>query len=102
MLIGVKRQLVIEDGSRVVAVEIPVAMVRHVDECGRIGRGLHLDLELVVVGERVNSLRRNSARVALFSVVGDVGQLECRTERRVGHEVALHTTLSQPFLPPCR
>ena len=78
-LVGVERQLVIEDRARVVATEVPVAVVRHVDERGRVGRRLHLDFELVVGRQRVHRPRRHGARIPLFAVLRDIGQLERRT-----------------------
>jgi hypothetical protein len=65
---GEERELVVRDRPGTRPAQVPVAVVRHRDQGGSIGRGAHLDPELVVVGELEAHRRRHRARVALVAV----------------------------------
>ena len=72
--VGVERELVVEDGARALAAQVPVRVVRQVDAGGRVGGGLHVDRQLVLRGERVRDLRRACAGEALLTGRAHVGE----------------------------
>jgi hypothetical protein len=68
---------VIED--RAVAREVPVAVVGHVDQRRLVGGRRHLDLELVVIGQRVDGRRGHRAGIVLLAVGRHVREHQRRT-----------------------
>ena len=78
-----QRQLVIGDGPGVLPAQVPVAVVRHVDQRDRVGGGAHRHPQLVLPGQRVEAAGGDGAGVALFAVARAVDQPQRRPVRRV-------------------
>src|SRR5690606_26195459 len=68
VLFSKERELMIADGPGLMATQVPVPVVRHVDERGPITGRAHLDPQLVVVGQSVDGRGLDSTRVALLTV----------------------------------
>ena len=71
------------DGPGVVPAQVPVAVVRHPDQRGRVGGGAHRRPQLVLPGQRVEAAGGDDAWVPFLAVARDVRQPQRRPLRGV-------------------
>ena len=75
--VGEQGELVVVDGGHLVVAQIPIAVVDDIDRGRFFGDGsLRFPDEFVLVGEPVGDDGREFAGVALFAVLGDIGELD--------------------------
>lgn len=56
--------------------EVPVGVVREVDHCGFVGGGGVVELELVIIVERVGDTGGERAGITFLAVGADVGEAD--------------------------